>query len=238
MLVEDFGFGVLIEDLCWVDYMVPPLNLSRASPGKDMDELESTEKIYVHRVLPVGDQFGCQDCKQVTNDLMALVTKPCVKETCQAANGSTPLHAVRVDLASPLPPSTGAVAPEAVVPLSVGDEAKATASDPVAPEAVVEVSVGVAAGNAVSDPVAPEVVPASFGFSAGNSAEDVGLLEEEYAALLAEEELLEELAILESLHSEQSRLEGELMEEMSLMNSNIPASSDIAPYPHPFPPGT
>jgi len=45
--------------------------------GKLLEDLGSTEKVFQHRILPVGVGFGCQDCRQTAEQLMDLVSKPC-----------------------------------------------------------------------------------------------------------------------------------------------------------------
>lgn len=46
-----------------------------------LDELESAEKVYQHRVVPHMNGFECQDCRLTCFDLMALVTSPCTRVT-------------------------------------------------------------------------------------------------------------------------------------------------------------
>lgn len=84
---------------------------------KDIDELESTEKVYQHRIVPVPSGFGCQDCQKVAADLMGLVSQPCAKHPGTVAPTSYKPVPTEVDPAKVAKCSTAEVGHEG----SMGD---------------------------------------------------------------------------------------------------------------------
>ena len=147
-----------------------------------MEELESTEKVYQHRVVSVRMGFGCQDCLKWDPELNSLVSKPCKKVVVPS-----------------LPSLSMAKVDESAIPSVKVDE------------------------NAI-----PSEVDGSAPDSTGDVATLVKDLEAEYA-YLHQEELMLELALLESLQEEEERLAVEAMR--SHVNSTVSASSDCAPFP-------
>ena len=157
-----------------------------------MEELESTEKVYQHRVVSVRMGFGCQDCLKWDPELNSLVSKPCKKvvvpslpSLSMAKVDGNAIPSVKVD--------------ESAIPSVKVDE------------------------NAI-----PSEVDGSAPDSTGDVATLVKDLEAEYA-YLHQEELMLELALLESLQEEEERLAVEAMR--SHVNSTVSASSDCAPFP-------
>ena len=155
--------------------------------------MASTEKVFRHRVLPIGVGFyGCQDCKKTGNDLLSLVGQPCLDEVAKADPEvyQTPREAVRTnDIGSPLVP---VALEDEMAKLSLNDQGESSKAESLEP------------------------------------TEDQTALENELALLREQEQLLEEMAILESLKDEDHRL---FEAERSLLNSTIPASSKAAPCP-------
>ena len=143
-----------------------------------MDELESTEKVYQHRVVSVRMGFGCQDCLKWHTELNGLVSKPCK----QVMVPSLPLAKVG----------------ENAIPAEIDGSAPVSTGD-----------------------VATLVK--------GTEHELEKELDAEYAYLRSQEELLLEIALLESLQEEEERLALEAMR--SHVNSTVSASSKCAPFP-------
>ena len=143
-----------------------------------MDELESTEKVYQHRVVSVRMGFGCQYCLKWHPELNGLVSKPCK---------------------------------QVVVP-SLPSIEKAKVGENAIPSEI-DGSVAVSTGTLVK----------------GSEHELEEELEAEYAYLRLQEELLVEVALLESLQEEEERLALEAMR--SHVNSTVSASSKCAPFP-------
>ena len=165
-----------------------------------MDELESTEKVYQHRVVSVRMGFGCQDCLKWDPELNSLVSKPCKKVVVPSLPS---LSMAKVD---------GNAIP------SVKVDESAIPSVKVDENAIPSVKVD---ENAI-----PSEVDGSAPDSTGDAATLVKDLEAEYA-YLHQEELMLELALLESLQEEEERLAVEAMR--SHVNSTVSASSDCAP---------
>lgn len=147
-----------------------------------MDELESTEKVYQHRVVSVRMGFGCQDCLKWHPELNKLVSTPCKQ----------------VMMVPSLPPVEKAKAGENAIPSEIDG------------------SVAVSTGDVAT-------------LVKGTEHELEKELEAEYAYLRLQEELLLEVALLESLQEEEERVALEAMR--SHVNSTVSASSKCAPFP-------